>query len=225
MSLPEGPRALVERVDELTRAKIAPPRGALRPRGQEPRGELARSLAGGHSRRGHSHRLRRARARHEHLRGLPPGGGARLRQYRDDRAHALDGHALHRRAGHGIPEAALLLGGRGPRPPLRLLGERARGQPLPHLPDGDRAPPRRRRVRGGRSQALLHHGAGRLLLHGLVRARRRLRHVQGPAPGPRARGDARHPHRRQVGHARDARDLQPVGGVQGRPHCGRCRAR
>ena len=73
------------------------------------------------------------------------------------------------------------------------------------LPDGDGGPRRRRRLRRRRREVLLHDGARRLALHGLVRARRRDRHGQGPAPGAGPRRRAGHRHRRQVGHARHAR--------------------
>src|SRR5438105_2180749 len=48
---------------------------------------------------------------------------------------------------------------------------------------------------------------------GLVRARRRGRLGQGGPPGARSRRYARPRLRRALGHARDARDLQPVGDV------------
>ena len=188
-----------------------PARGRVRCGGRQPDRFLARARPRGLSGLVHPHRPRGSRPRHADLHRRDPHHRPGLRQHRDDRAHALHGHALHRRARHRGPEAPLLRRGGARRQALRELGQRAGGEPLPHLPDGDGGPPGRRRLRGGRGEALLHDGPRRLALHGLVRARGRHRHEQGPAPGAGARGRPRHRHRRQVEHAGHARDLQPLG--------------
>ena len=179
---------IVDTAARLARETTRAAGRALRPRGRQPGRQLARPARRGHPRR-------RDPAAHGGL-GLDmptyverdPDAGAGLRQHGDDAAHALHRHALHRRARHRGPEAPLLRRGRG-----RRHGCSARWGSEPAvslsrtLPDGDGHPRRRRRVRGGRRQALLHHGPGRLVLHGLVRARRRDRHGQGAAAGAGAR--------------------------------------
>ena len=174
VGVPDGQRALVERVDELTRAKIAPRAAQLRPRGQESRGELARSLARGHPRRRHPRRLRRAAGStwaptSPCLRAIARGCAntamtvhmhSTVMRFID----ALGTEAQKRRYFAEVVDHGRLFGSWGSEPAVSLSRTFAMETVLA---------PRRRRLRGGRGQALLHHGAGRLLLHGLVRARRR----------------------------------------------------
>ena len=107
--------------------------------------------------------------------------------------------------------------GRRPRQALRELGQRARGEPLAHVPGGDGPPRRRRRVGDRRREALLHHGPGRVATTwsgAPSTARPTWARPSCQAAG--ARRHAGHRHRRQVEHPRHARDLQPVGDVHGR---------
>ena len=218
-------QSVVDRVAADHPREDRPARGRVRCGGRQPDRELARASARRPPGRGRPQGPWRARARHAHLHRGDSHDRPRLRQHRDDPAHAFHGNALHRRARHAGAEAPLLPRGGRARPALRKLGQRAGREPVAHLPDGDGGHAGRRRLRRERGEVLLHDGARRLALHGLVRARRRDRHGQVPAPGPGARRRARHRHRRQVGHARHARDVQPVGHLHGRPRAERGRPR
>src|SRR5882672_4565509 len=77
----------------------------------------------------------------------------------------------------------------------RELGQRARGEPVTHVSDGDGDPARRQRLRHRWHQALLHDGTRCLVLPDLVRARGRGRDRQVAHPRPSAGRDAGHRHR------------------------------
>src|SRR2546430_25114 len=119
------------------------PRGRLRPRRAEPGRELARPLGRGVSGLRDPPPARRPRPGYAHLYRGHPRARPGLREHRDDAAHALDRLALHRCARNRGTEAAILPRGRPLRQALRELGQRARGEPLPHVPHGDRDPPGR----------------------------------------------------------------------------------
>ena len=94
-----------------------------------------------------------------------------MHQHRHDPAHALHRAAVHLSALHTGTAGAILSRGRGARKAVWQLGRGAwhKLQPPPLRNRG--YPSHRRRLPHQRSEDLLHHGWGCLLLHGLVYCR------------------------------------------------------